>query len=84
MARGAGGRAHPPAERGLHAADFAEYAYLYERAWTTSPVVRSLLAHLPTFLMFDDHEVTDDWNFDATWVRMLHNPRTTPDVAEDA
>ncbi len=75
VARGAGGRAHPPAERGLHAADFAEYAYLYQRAWTSAPAVRSLLAHLPTFLMFDDHEVTDDWNFDAEWVRMLHNPK---------
>ena len=75
VARGAGGRAHPPAERGLHAADFAEYAYLYQRAWTSAPTVRSLLAHLPTFLMFDDHEVTDDWNFDAEWVRMLHNPK---------
>jgi hypothetical protein len=35
--------------------------------------VRTLLAHVPTFLMFDDHEVTDDWNFDLTWVQLLHN-----------
>lgn len=74
LARQAKGYAHPPAERGLHAADFAEYAYLYQRAWTSAAPVRSLLAHVPTFLMFDDHEVTDDWNFDAEWVRMLHNP----------
>jgi hypothetical protein len=68
-------RAHPAAERGVHAADFAEYAYLYERAWTSSKDVRCLLAHVPTFLMFDDHEVTDDWNFDLSWVRMLHNEK---------
>ena len=67
--------AHPPAERGVHAADFAEYAYLYERAWTGFPIVRMLLGHVPTFLMFDDHEVTDDWNFDVAWVRMLHNEK---------
>ncbi len=69
------GRAHPAAERGYHAADFAEIGYLYERAWASSPSVRTLLAHVPTFLMFDDHEVTDDWNFDMAWVRLLHNRR---------
>ncbi len=75
IARTPSGRSHPSAERGVHAADFAEYAYLYQRAWTSSPTIRMLLAHVPTFLMFDDHEATDDWNFDAEWVRMLHNPK---------
>jgi hypothetical protein len=75
IARKPGSHAHPAAERGLHAADFAEYAYLYQRAWTTTVNVRALLAHVPTFLMFDDHEATDDWNFDIPWVRMLHNEK---------
>lgn len=66
---------HPLAADGVHAADFAEYAYLYERAWTSLAPVRVLLAHVPTFLIFDDHEVTDDWNFDVTWVRLLHNAK---------
>ena len=73
--RGAEGRAHASADGGRHVADFAEYAYLYERAWTTSDDVRALLGNVPTFLMFDDHEVTDDWNFDVAWVRMLHSRR---------
>jgi hypothetical protein len=68
-------RGHPSAAGGVHAADFAEYGYLYERAWTWPPTVRTLLAHVPTFLMFDDHETTDDWNADATWARMLQNPK---------
>jgi hypothetical protein len=68
-------RGHASAERGVHSADFAEYASLYERAWTSSPNVRALLAHVPTFLMFDDHELTDDWNFDVDWAHMLHNPK---------
>lgn len=67
------GRGHPSAEAGRHAADFAEYAYLYERAWSSSRPVRVLMAQLPSFLMFDDHEATDDWNFSVEWVRMLHN-----------
>ena len=73
VARKQDGRGHPSADDGRHAADFAEVAYLYERAWAVSRSVRMLLAHVPTFLMFDDHEVTDDWNFDLTWVRLLHN-----------
>jgi len=68
-------RGHSPAAGGLHAADFAEYAYLHERSWTSSRNVRVLLAQVPTFLMFDDHELTDDWNFDASWVRMIHNKK---------
>lgn len=66
---------HPSANEGRHAADFAEYSFLYERAWTSSANVRLLLGNVPTFLMFDDHEVTDDWNVDAAWMRMIHSPK---------
>ena len=68
-------RGHLAAAEGRHAADFSEYAYLYERAWTSTHNVRVLLGQIPTFLMLDDHEVTDDWNFDVSWVRMLHNEK---------
>ncbi|RLV60953.1 alkaline phosphatase family protein [Parashewanella curva] len=29
--------------------------------------VRRLLAHIPTYMIFDDHDVTDDWNLSARW-----------------
>ncbi|MCG9719972.1 alkaline phosphatase D family protein [Shewanella sp. Isolate7] len=29
--------------------------------------VRRLLAHLPTYMIFDDHDITDDWNLTAKW-----------------
>ena len=29
--------------------------------------VRRVLANVSTLMMFDDHEVSDDWNLDATW-----------------
>lgn len=29
--------------------------------------VRRLLAHLPTAMIFDDHDVTDDWNLSLAW-----------------
>jgi len=31
------------------------------------PGVARLLAHLPTLMIFDDHDVTDDWNLSAAW-----------------
>jgi hypothetical protein len=33
----------------------------------TLPKVRRLLAHVPTYMIFDDHDVTDDWNLSAEW-----------------
>jgi hypothetical protein len=36
--------------------------------WTqTLAKVRRLLANIPTYMSFDDHEVTDDWNFRQEW-----------------
>jgi hypothetical protein len=29
--------------------------------------VQRLLAHIPTYMIFDDHDVTDDWNLTAGW-----------------
>ncbi len=29
--------------------------------------VQRLLAHTPTYMIFDDHDVTDDWNLTAAW-----------------
>ncbi|WP_165670453.1 alkaline phosphatase family protein [Metapseudomonas otitidis] len=34
---------------------------------TGLPGVARALAHLPTLMIFDDHDVTDDWNLSAQW-----------------
>ncbi|WP_310620381.1 alkaline phosphatase D family protein [Flexibacterium corallicola] len=31
------------------------------------PAVRRLMAHLPVAMIFDDHDVTDDWNLNRNW-----------------
>jgi hypothetical protein len=31
------------------------------------PKVQRALANIPTYMMFDDHEVTDDWNLNPIW-----------------
>jgi len=33
----------------------------------TLPQIRRLLANIPSYMIFDDHEVTDDWNIHAAW-----------------
>jgi subtilisin family serine protease len=35
---------------------------------------RRLLANMPTYMLFDDHEITDDWNLDADWKNATNNP----------
>ena len=55
----------PPGEQ---VADFEEYARLYREAWS-DPDIRWLLATVPSTMIFDDHDVHDDWNISAAWVR---------------
>ncbi|GLU49493.1 alkaline phosphatase D family protein [Nocardiopsis ansamitocini] len=45
---------------------FDEYAELYRQAWT-DPDIRWLLSTVPTLMLFDDHDIRDDWNTSGTW-----------------
>ncbi|MEJ5914731.1 alkaline phosphatase D family protein [Pseudokineococcus sp. 1T1Z-3] len=47
-------------------ADFEEYTWLYRESWA-DPEVRWLLATVPSAMIFDDHDVRDDWNTSRTW-----------------
>jgi hypothetical protein len=38
------------------------------------PAVRRLLANVPTLMVFDDHEITDDWNLNLEWIRRTQDP----------
>ncbi len=31
------------------------------------PAAARVMAHLPVYMMFDDHDITDDWNMTAQW-----------------
>jgi hypothetical protein len=35
--------------------------------------VRRLLANIPTYMIFDDHDITDDWNITANWKKNVWN-----------
>lgn len=53
---------------GKEIADFEEYTWLYHESWGDEEI-RWLLASLPSMMIFDDHDVTDDWNTSGSWVR---------------
>ncbi len=47
-------------------ADFEEYTWLYLESWT-DPDVRWLMSNIPSAMIFDDHDVRDDWNTSHAW-----------------
>ncbi|MDQ3532045.1 MAG: hypothetical protein M3456_06680 [Actinomycetota bacterium] len=44
-----------------------------ERARTALPKVRRVLANVPTYMICDDHDVTDDWNLTARWQEQVRD-----------
>ncbi|MFF0483741.1 alkaline phosphatase D family protein [Streptomyces sp. NPDC004435] len=64
------GSAAPPDQ----VADYEEYTRLYDESWG-DPGLRWLLATVPSCMIFDDHDVIDDWNTSAAWVAEM---RATP------
>ncbi|HEV3504965.1 MAG TPA: alkaline phosphatase D family protein, partial [Actinomycetes bacterium] len=57
---------------GLEVADFEEYTRLYWEAWG-DPVIRWLLSTVPSAMIFDDHDISDDWNTSAAWVEHMRS-----------
>jgi hypothetical protein len=47
-------------------ADYEEYTWLYAESWA-DPDVRWLMSVLPSSMIFDDHDVRDDWNTSRAW-----------------
>ena len=52
--------------------DYEEYCHLYELAWT-DPANRWLLSTVPSSMIFDDHDIRDDWNTSARWRRDMES-----------
>ncbi|MGN6574796.1 MAG: DUF7800 domain-containing protein, partial [Nocardioides sp.] len=51
--------------------DYDEYAHLYLLAWS-DPLNRWLLSTLPSAMIFDDHDIRDDWNTSLSWHREIN------------
>lgn len=59
----------PPGEE---LANFEEYTRLYRDAWGQAEI-RWLLSTVPSVMIFDDHDVHDDWNISASWVKEMRD-----------
>ena len=57
-------------EPGEEVLDFEEYTHLYRESWT-DPLVRWLFSTIPTAMVIDDHDMSDDWNISRTWVEEM-------------
>ena len=59
----------PPADQ---VGDFEEYTRLYWEAWG-DPTIRWLLSTVSTSMIFDDHDMHDDWNISRSWVEDMRS-----------
>jgi hypothetical protein len=51
-------------------ADFEEYTRLYRESWT-DPAIRWLFSTVSCSMVVDDHDIHDDWNISAAWVKEM-------------
>jgi hypothetical protein len=57
----------PPGEE---VADFEEYTRLYWESWG-DPVIRWLFSTVSIAMVFDDHDMHDDWNISRSWLEEM-------------
>ncbi|HET7119910.1 MAG TPA: alkaline phosphatase D family protein [Solirubrobacterales bacterium] len=47
--------------------DFEEYTWLYQESWE-EPLIRWLLSTVSVSMLWDDHDMSDDWNISRGWL----------------
>jgi PhoD-like phosphatase len=57
-------------EPGEEVFDYQEYARLYRESWGDE-TIRWLLSTVPSAMIFDDHDVHDDWNTSIAWLEEM-------------
>jgi PhoD-like phosphatase len=59
-------------EPGEEVFDYQEYAQLYRESWGDE-TIRWLLSTVPSAMIFDDHDVHDDWNTSIGWLEEMRH-----------
>jgi phosphodiesterase/alkaline phosphatase D-like protein len=67
----AGRRRRPGQRPPDEVVSFTEYENLYRHTWG-DPEIRWILSTVPTAMIFDDHDIRDDWNTSAVWRREVN------------
>jgi hypothetical protein len=57
---------------GERVVDFEDYTRLYLESWS-DPAIRWLLSTVSTAMIFDDHDVHDDWNISEAWLKEVRS-----------
>ncbi len=57
-------------EPGAEVTDFEEYTWLYQESWR-EPLIRWLFSVVSTSMLWDDHDMSDDWNISRSWVEEM-------------
>jgi PhoD-like phosphatase len=47
--------------------DFEEYTWLYQESWQ-EPLIRWLFSCVSVSMLWDDHDMSDDWNISHSWL----------------
>jgi hypothetical protein len=47
--------------------DFEEYSWLYRESWE-EPLIRWLFSTVSVSMLWDDHDMSDDWNISRSWL----------------
>ena len=59
-------------EPGDDVANFEEYTRLYRESWGDE-TIRWLLSCVPSAMIFDDHDIHDDWNTSISWLEEMRS-----------
>ncbi|HRP67175.1 MAG TPA: alkaline phosphatase D family protein, partial [Thauera sp.] len=62
----------PPGLSAEDAEHFATERQAIEAFVADLPAVRRVLAHIPVAMIFDDHDITDDWNLSREWEEIAY------------
>ncbi len=57
----------PPGEE---VTDFEEYTWLYAESWR-EPLIRWLFSTVSVSMLWDDHDMSDDWNISRSWLEEM-------------
>ena len=59
----------PPGEE---VTDFEEYTWLYAESWR-EPLIRWLFSTVSVSMLWDDHDMSDDWNISRSWLTEMRH-----------
>jgi hypothetical protein len=55
---------------GEEVTDFEEYSWLYRESWD-EPLIRWLFSTVSLSMLWDDHDMSDDWNISRSWLEEI-------------